>query len=831
LGSLVEAVGELDVLLEGAAGVSRTELFARLRRLVAAEPTVIVLEDLHWADEATIDLLRFLGRRLDGLTLLLLATYRSEEVSPRRRLAVAMGELASEAGVHRLAVQPLSPSGVAGLVASAGSPIDPRVLHERSGGNPFFVTEVLAGGGADLPPTVRDAVLARVSRLPRRAQDVLAAAAVLGQPADVGLLDAVSGAGLRAVDACVDSGMLVPGPTGGWAFRHELARLAVEQSVAPSRLAELHRAALGALTGREVDDDRRLAHHAVGAGDAAAVHRHAVRAAQRAARLGAHREAAEHYRAALSFHEVGRSLRAELLVALSYECYLTDDVIESLAARLQALELAELACDAVALGRHQRWVSRLSWFLGRNADSERYADRAIATLVPAGDGHELAMAYSNRAQLQMLAGDVEGTRRWAEQALAVARRIDDGEAEIHALNNMGTVLLQVGRDLEGRSLLQRSLDLALTADAHEHVARAYTNLGSSAVLARRLADAERYLRAGIGYCADRDLDSWRLYMSAHRARLLVEQGSYEAAEAEATAVLNHAGTAPISVIVAASAAAQVAARRGATPAALLTRAWELARSTGEAQRLVPVATARAEAAWLSADAADAADAAGPTADAAGPTAGAAGPSEDVLDALDIAWAAATARPTPWEIGELAYWRGVFGLPTDSGCPVAAPFAAMLERRWQVAAADWQRLGCPLWQAIALAHDAPLESGRRALAIIDGLGAVSVRAAVLRTRHASGLAVPRGPRGGQGARSAGGGRPVLTSREFDVLQHLADGLSNAEIADRLFLSERTVGHHVSAVLRKLGEPTRARAVAAAARSGLIMPPLAADPNPK
>jgi DNA-binding CsgD family transcriptional regulator len=156
---------------------------------------------------------------------------------------------------------------------------------------------------------------------------------------------------------------------------------------------------------------------------------------------------------------------------------------------------------------------------------------------------------------------------------------------------------------------------------------------------------------------------------------------------------------------------------------------------------------------------------------------------------------------------------------------------MLERRWQVAAADWQRLGCPLWQAIALAHDAPLESGRRALAIIDGLGAVSVRAAVLRTRHASGLAVPRGPRGGQGARSAGGGRPVLTSREFDVLQHLADGLSNAEIADRLFLSERTVGHHVSAVLRKLGEPTRARAVAAAARSGLIMPPLAADPNPK
>ena len=122
----------------------------------------------------------------------------------------------------------------------------------------------------------------------------------------------------------------------------------------------------------------------------------------RARRLGAHREAAEQFRLALRFHTGSPASRGELLEALSYECYLTDDLAEALAARHKAMELAELSGDDESEGRDQRWLSRLSWFLGRNADSERYALRAIETLEPGGDGHELAMAYSNKAQLCML---------------------------------------------------------------------------------------------------------------------------------------------------------------------------------------------------------------------------------------------------------------------------------------------------------------------------------------------------------------------------------------------------------------------------------------------
>jgi len=158
---------------------------------------------------------------------------------------------------------------------------------------------------------------------------------------------------------------------------------------------------LSALRSHGDSDDRRLAYHAAGAGDRDAVLHHAPRAAARASRLGAHREAAEQYRLALRFPDSSQENRARLFAALSYECYLTDQLDEALSTRREAMELAELAGDGLAVGTAQRWLSRLSWFLSRNEDGERYAHLAIATLEPLGDGPELAMAYSDLAQLGM----------------------------------------------------------------------------------------------------------------------------------------------------------------------------------------------------------------------------------------------------------------------------------------------------------------------------------------------------------------------------------------------------------------------------------------------
>ena len=356
---------------------------------------------------------------------------------------------------------------------------------------------------------------------------------------------------------------------------------------------------------------------------------------------------------------------------------------------------------------------------------------------------------------------------------------------------MGTALRGDGDATEGRARLSRSLDLALAGDAHEHAARAYTNLGSTAVMNRSFTDADQYLKAGITYCTDRDLDTWRLYMTAWLARSLAEQGRYAAAGQHLAGVLRHPHLSPTTRVSALPVAGVLAARCGRDGSAALDEALPIAAATGESQRLVPVAAARAEAAWI------------------------AGRTADVVTDIDRAWPVALAHPQPWNLGELAWWLSLAGEHRQLDAPVAQPFALMLEGGHRAAATQWQALGCPLWSAYALAFSPDTGDARDCLDILAGLGATAVRHAVLRDRHARGLRVPRGPR--QASRTSPAG---LTARETEVLVLLADGLSYAEVAQRLVLSE-THGP-TPAVLRKLREPTRSRAVAAALRLGVIPP---------
>lgn len=785
LGPLVDALPETADDTE--ADLPRPTLFRRLRQQLAAEPTLLVLEDMHWADEASLDFLRFLGRRLDDLPLLVVVTYRDDEVLPGHRLAVVLGDLSSSAGVQRMSVTPLSVAAVRELATAAESPLDVAALHERTGGNAFYVTEVLAAADDDVPATIRDAVLARSSRLSEDAQAVLAAASVLGQPADLGLLVAVSGRVDTAVDECVSAGLLV-GDGRTWGFRHDLARLAVDETLLPTRRTALHASALEALREAGGADDHRLAFHAAGCADSEAVRRHAVPAAERSARLGAHREAVELYRMALSFHPTHDAERSRLCAALSYECYLTNQVEEAHEARRECLELSD---DPLVIGDSERWLSRLAWYLGRREESEMYAERAIRTLEGLGETRELAMAYSNMAQLRMLGFDNDGTVEWGRKAIDLARRVGDHDTEIHALNNLGSALAVAGDYLDGMARLEQSRDLALAADAHEHVARAYTNLGATAVTQRLLSEGERYLTAGIAYCIDRDLDSWRFYMTSWRARLLAEQGHYDEAYAVAVDLLVLPHPPAIARIPAAVVAAQVDHRRGEDGSAWLIEATELAGPTREAQRLGPVAVAHAELAWLM------------------------GRTEDIEAAVDIAWPLITAQPPEFELGELCWWLAVAGIDRPAPGPVAAPYQKMLDGAWHDAADDWRSLGCPYWTALSLANAPDLDAAREALRIIDALPAPAVRAAVVRDRHEKGLPVPRGPRSTTDATSTG-----LTARELDVLALLVDGLSDADIASALFLSRKTVGHHVSAVLRKLDAPSRSRAVATATRRDIL-----------
>jgi DNA-binding CsgD family transcriptional regulator/tetratricopeptide (TPR) repeat protein len=792
LGPILDALPELAEAVDQDAGMTRLRLFQKVRDVLAESPMLLVLEDVHWADEATLDILGFLGRRLAGAELMILATFRSEELSRDHPLTVVLGDLATLPGVIRMQLAPLSAAGVRQLLDAEGSDLDAAAIFQRTGGNPFYVTEVLAAGAERVPATVRDAVLARVSRLSPAAQEVAGVASVLGRRADIGFLTAVSGRPLAAADECLDCGVLVT-DGDGVGFRHDLARLAVEQSLPAAERASAHARVLAQLLAQGSADHRRLAHHAAGCGDREAVARHAPLAAARAARLGAHREAAEHLQLALRYHQTPDRERAELLDQLSYECYLTGQIARARDSGLAALAIYEQEQDTRSIGTSQRWLSRLTWFFGQNPDSERYAAAAVTTLEHLGPGPGLAMAYSNLAQLRMLADDHTEALHWGGKAIELARRFGDREAEMHALNNVGSVLAWAGELAEGRARLTQSLDMALADDAHEHAARAYTNLGGSHIGCRSFREADRYLQAGISYCTDRDLDTWRLYMSAWLAHSLAEQGRYAAADRCLADVLRQPHVSPITQVCALTVAGVLAARRGRDGMGPLDEALPIAIQTGEYQRLRPVAIARAEAAWI------------------------AGRPTDVATDIDRAWHFAIAHPRPWELGELSWWLHLAGEHRRPSVPLASPFALMLAGEHRAAAGEWRDLSCPLWSAYALAFSPRLQDAQECLEILDGLGVPAVRHAVQRDRYARGLVVPRGPRAARSASPAG-----LTAREAEVLQLLAEGLSYAEVAERLFLSEKTVGHHVSAVLRKLGEPTRSRAVARALRLGVIQP---------
>jgi DNA-binding CsgD family transcriptional regulator/tetratricopeptide (TPR) repeat protein len=799
LGALVEAVPELAPLAENAS--ARPALVRAARDALTAEPTLLVLEDLHWADGATLDVLRHLGRRLAGTALLVVATFREDEVTRTHPLTTVLGDLATAPGARRVSLARLSVDGVRQLVESRGvAAFDIDDLHRRTAGNPFFVTEVLAASQDAVPASVRDVVLTRVARLDHAAQRILAAAAVLGARAELDQLTAVAQQPPTAVDTCVTAGMLVA-DAPGWSFRHELAREAVAGQLPPGDLAQLHRRAYAALSQDVVPDDRCLAYHSDGARDRRATLVHAERAAIRADQFGAHREAAEQYRLALRAEPRDAVTRRRLCEALSYQCYLTDQPEEALAARRRALELAEVQGDPEAVGASLRWVSRLSWFLGRSQESRRYGERAVAVLEPLGDGHELAMAYSNLAQLTMLARDSEATKSWGARALDLARRIGDVEVEIHALNNVGTVLTFDAATVdEGRAMLHRSLDLAVATEAEEHAARAWTNLGSSALDQHEHAYAQATLGRGIAYCEERDLDSWRWYMLTAQAASLAEQGRVDEAEAITRSVLMVAHLSPISAVRAYVVAARIAGRAGRDAGTLIADAQRIAELTGESSRLVSVASVAAEGAWLR------------------------GHPAQIPALLERAWTAASARPDPWHLGELAWWARLGGMDLVLPGPPAAPFAAMLTGEWTAAAELWTAHGCPVWAALALAGSPELHDARRALELAETASAPAVAARIRTDRQALGLPLPRGPRATTRHNPAS-----LSARELDVLTRLVAGASNADIAASLFLSEKTVGHHVSAILRKLGQPSRARAAAVAVQQGIVSPPTIATPT--
>jgi DNA-binding CsgD family transcriptional regulator/tetratricopeptide (TPR) repeat protein len=784
-----EAGGEFaDVVATGAK--PHDVVGALIRALGSRAPSVLVLEDLHWADEATLDVLRLLARRIASVPALALASYRDDELDRDHPLRIVLGELGRGEEISRITLAPLSPVAVAKLAEPHG--VDADDLYRTTAGNPFFVTEVLAAGAGKTPPTVRDAVLARMARVGPAARTLLEAVAVAPPQAELWLLETLAGDAAESLEECLAAGMLAP-VSDGVAFRHELARIAVEESLPPNAKLALHKKALAALASRSdaAPDVPRLAHHAEAAGDAEAVLRFAPEAAVRAASVGAHREAAAQYARALRFAQgLPPEARAELLDHRARECGAIGQFREAITVYHQALECHRQVGDVRKEGDSLCALAWPLWVIGRGNEAEDAAKRAVAVLEQLPPGRELARAYAALSSLLRAACDLEGAVAWGTRALELARSLDDFEAVVQALMSIGAAEFVFGAT-EGREKLERSLELAREAGLEERVAAAFCYLARGAADARAHALAESYANAGIEYCSEHDLDGWRPFLVAVRGEVELDQGRWgDAADSAALILANRGlGIASASALVTLG---RLRARRGDPGQwAALDDALELAEPSGELTRLARVAAARAEAAWLE------------------------GRPEGVAETTGAMFELAQERGAAWVIGELAYWRWRAGV--EEGVPPgsAEPYALQIAGEWRRAADLWANFGCPYEHALALADADDDQTLLRALEELQRLGArpaASIVARRLRERGAHGL--PRGPRPGTQQNPAN-----LTSRQVEVLELVAQGLRNAEIAKRLFLSERTVAHHVSAILRKLEVPSRGEASAAAVRLGL------------
>ena len=796
LGPIRDALPQLGVDTDAGRDHLTDAISVELNR----QPTVLVVEDLHWADDASLDAIGRLARRIDATTSLLVLTHRPDV---EHSVRAVLGQVARLAPTH-LETPPLTRETVEDLARTAGR--DPDAVMDMTAGNAFLVDAVLAMEGTDLPPSASDAILGSAAVLSAEAREALDHLACVPRICSLPELEAgvvphavLDHLGLppTAVEESERAGLTVATRTGV-AFRHQLGRLAVESALSRTRRRQLHAALFDAF--RTVDADPAvLAHHAVEAGADDLIVDICETAASQAIALGAH-----HQGARLLSEAVGaaRRLRDSRLVdlaqALAREQYLTSDLVGAIESQRLVLTQRLAEGDEIGVSRAHTTLARYSWFSGDRATAEQHAATAVAVLSDGGGKEEnevRAEALTGRSQLEMLAGDNPAAIASAERALALAKSAGRRDLEAAAMNNMGTAEFAAGIE-SGLERLDASIELARQHDVDEQVARGFTNAAYMLTSVRRLGEAEPYLSRGIAFADDRQLDTWTGYMMGIRARGRLMAGQVAAALDDAAAGATDDRN-PLNLILPSLVEGTIAARRGEPEAgAAFELALDLARRFGEAHRTGAIVAAIAERAWLRSEP---------------------GPIDELRELLDH-------PPDPgasWFDGELATWLTRLGHPTVVEC-AGTPYEKTLRGDHIESAADWARLGCPHEQAVALVDDGGPEALLEARELCQGIEATATVELIDDRLRRAGTPIPRGPRPTTLANPA-----ALTARQLEVLDLLAAGRTNAEIAEELYISAKTAAHHVSAILTKLAVRSRTEAAAVAHQLGLAT---SASPSP-
>ena len=787
-GPLFDVMDELPEDLRNAvkSGSGRMSVYAGMLDMIKNDRVVLVIEDLHWSDEATLGLARYLGRRVAATSSVVIVTYRSEELDVNPRLRLVVADLGP--GAVRIDVPALTLEGVRRLVER--SVVDPEKLYEATLGNPFFIEEVLRHPGAEVPPTVQNAVLASAEQLPEDALDLLRLIALNPDGLAREILEEAYDRGGVLTDIAVQRRLLVAS-SSHVACRHELIRQSLVTALPPVLKERLHERLLEVLERGAVDspDFARLAYHSVGAHEPKRAIQYSLRAASDASKAGAHREAAFHYGNALEFNSLidGRELSRVLLEAAHEQLYINgfERAVELSRRRI------ELAGSTEDEARARAWVAFFEARLNDFQAALREAEAAISVLRAGEPGKELAVALQVAASVRGVQGDREAAITMAAEALDVARSCDAVDLEVNSMITLGTERWMTG-DLEGRALVEEAVRLGVETRAGEFPARAMNNLGVFSLYEFDLVGARAWFERLKDYCSGNELEAWYLAGVVSGASIAVEAGRWDEADADLERVWGQR-TCYSSEIEVLTAAATLRIRRG-DPGAVDLAESVLARieTFSETVEEAYAAIMGMEGAWVGVL-----------------------PEERMFDL----YRKVVSRPgssSSFLQAQLAYWAHRLSWEPPEG-EIAGPPGLEMRGMIDEAAQEWEVRGYPVHAAMtkATSKNADLDA---IFATLLAMGAQGVARGVRRELQRRGVKrIPRGERASTRENPA-----RLTNREMEVLRLLVAGSSNAGIARDLYISDKTAGHHVSAVLTKLGVSSRGQAVAAAIANGWAEP---------
>ncbi|MDJ1016357.1 MAG: AAA family ATPase [Paracoccaceae bacterium] len=788
LGPLRDLLRDSDVDLS--VDLSETDrhlaVYSDILEACAGHPggTAVIIEDLHWADDATVDFVRFLARRIIDQPILLVVSSRAERTETRQLLRRAFGDLSAET-LQRIPLAPLSEGAVAALCRAEAR--DPAAIFNASGGNAFYVTELLRNQDESLPTSIRDAVLARVDRLDDDARSVLEAASVIPRRAEIALIEAVLAESLdldSAIEGCLNAGLLFTDGDDLF-FQHEIARQAVSGALSSYKARALHRRLLDRLRETGGAGLSRLLHHAQGAGDIAAVAELAPRAAEAAAGVGSRRESAAFY--ILAVEAAGEQSDADLLEAAAFACYLSGRHFFSEGYQVRALKLIGESDDPIRYGDGLRKLSRYRWVRSDFSGAFEGVREAIRVLED-HRGPELAQAYSSYSQLLMTGYRMAEIEAPATRAIELAREFDRPDIICHALNNLGMSKTQ--RDTgEGRHLMAESLRLGRELKNPDHTARAMINWMHLEYDSCNFENALERAEIAVEYSREQEMDTYLRYSLGLIARANLELGHWEDVAETAARGFDPDDRIPYSHHYnGATALLSHQIRTGGPPDSNVEAYLGLFdHDNSEDQRIAPYAELMAERAWLSGEG-----------------------REPAIARLRMIAGKPTDRAST---AGIPVWLKRLGVepPKEDASAYPKPRRLELDGDHEGAARAWAERKAPYNQALTLAFGTS-DQQAAALEIFESLGAAP---AVAKLREMLGRKAPT-----KRGRPAADGPYGLTGRQLDVLRLLDDGLTNSQIGEKLFISPKTVDHHVSAILARLEAASRGEAAAKARKLDLI-----------